>query len=777
MAKKTKEKVEETPVEEKTTEVVEEPKEETPKEETTPVVEAEVKEKKKTKRTYAILIAIIVVLLLAIVGLVIVIVSNKNDKDTNTEEVEQVASTEDNGMYPPKGVKIIDLDSLPGIGGQASLQCYSKDTLDYLNTKAVSAGDEMNCTFGLEVQNSIKVEKIYFDIENGEGLLKQENSYGKEKGIEIEDTRVKTKISKPDSVIEDAAIFTYLVDEDANSENLTIDVSDIVIKTITNDYYKLSDINIVFNTKSDKYYIYKATNDESIYYIAFDTMVNYDHLTYVGEYACENKECEYEYDTNGDYILFYDGGYVAYNVKTKERTYLSKFNSCPELHLVVNGDELVALIVYDNNDRVGYYSLESNKYLMNLSYNNNFLIEDDYIYYFTNNGTGIFYDYNLKELVPTLGMLKRFNETDFYYLLGYEYADVKVYFYDKDGNKLFKGKSFPSEYMGGYTEGKDGNLILFNKGQFKEYDIEGNVVYESKEYKEAFAAGAYIVVVDTDNMLKIVDAREETIVEFEVLPKSYYIHVPISGYYEYDDKDGVYIMVENENVTKEELMKENDYIETDEDYEMYEEEAKGYEYYYIPSTKESGKIATFIGGYAKPVLYLYPTKDNTKVSVTFDDPSLLTTTYPKFKNSWEVTADKNGDLHDKDGKYYYGLYWEEEGSTYVDFREGFYVTKDNAIDFLEEKLSIIGLNDRERNEFIMYWLPILEKNGKNLVYFELTESRDAYNKLNITPQPDSLLRVAIHVKKVDKKTKIKEQQLPTFKRTGFTAVEWGGVIH
>jgi hypothetical protein len=77
----------------------------------------------------------------------------------------------------------------------------------------------------------------------------------------------------------------------------------------------------------------------------------------------------------------------------------------------------------------------------------------------------------------------------------------------------------------------------------------------------------------------------------------------------------------------------------------------------------------------------------------------------------------------------------------------------------------------------MYWLPILEKNGQNLVYFELTEERNAYNKININPVPDSLLRLAIHVKKVDKKVNIKEEKLTTFTRQGFTAVEWGGVNH
>ena len=77
----------------------------------------------------------------------------------------------------------------------------------------------------------------------------------------------------------------------------------------------------------------------------------------------------------------------------------------------------------------------------------------------------------------------------------------------------------------------------------------------------------------------------------------------------------------------------------------------------------------------------------------------------------------------------------------------------------------------------MYWLPILEKNEKSLVYFELTNERQKYNKIKITPKPDSLLRVAIHGKKVNKKTNIKEQKLSKFKRVGYTAVEWGGVIH
>ena len=178
----------------------------------------------------------------------------------------------------------------------------------------------------------------------------------------------------------------------------------------------------------------------------------------------------------------------------------------------------------------------------------------------------------------------------------------------------------------------------------------------------------------------------------------------------------------------------------------------------------------------KPVLYLYP-ETETNVEVKFAKPELLTTTYPKYIDSWNVKVLPNGDMYDQNGKYYYALYWEELSLNKFNFNKGFYVEKDNAIEFLEEKLSIIGLNDKERNEFIMYWLPILEQNKKSLVYFETTESLQKENELIINPKPDSLLRIRMHVKKVNRKIEIKEQELPQFERKGFAAIEWGGIIY
>lgn len=208
-----------------------------------------------------------------------------------------------------------------------------------------------------------------------------------------------------------------------------------------------------------------------------------------------------------------------------------------------------------------------------------------------------------------------------------------------------------------------------------------------------------------------------------------------------------------------------------------EQYGMGVEYYYIPDTGESGRIDNVvIGAFEKPVLYLYPTAP-TEVTVAFAHPELLTTVYPEYRDGWRMFVQNNGTMTEiGKTREYYALYWEERPTEPYEFTEGFYVDK-NYPEFLEEKLSELGLTDREANEFIMYWLPVLEKNGRNLVAFETTESREYANKLQITPMPDSLLRISIHIKKVDSDPGLPEQKLPCFLRKGFTAVEWGGQVH
>ena len=177
----------------------------------------------------------------------------------------------------------------------------------------------------------------------------------------------------------------------------------------------------------------------------------------------------------------------------------------------------------------------------------------------------------------------------------------------------------------------------------------------------------------------------------------------------------------------------------------------------------------------KPLIYLYPEEEK-NVTVKLGYPERLTTTYPKYDNQWNIVAKPNGELVDKNGRTFYGLYWE--GINYIlnDFDDGFVVSGEETSEFLEEKLSILGLTEREANEFIIYWLPKLEENKYNLIRFESIDNINKQMPLEINPAPDTIIRVFMEYKPLDTKVIIKEQNLFSIDRKGFTVVEWGGSL-
>lgn len=178
----------------------------------------------------------------------------------------------------------------------------------------------------------------------------------------------------------------------------------------------------------------------------------------------------------------------------------------------------------------------------------------------------------------------------------------------------------------------------------------------------------------------------------------------------------------------------------------------------------------------KPIIYLYP-EEITNVTVALGYPENTTHTYPKYNEPWKVQAEPNGDLIDlKTGRHYYALYWEGKNIVSApDITEGFVVAGKDTISFLEEKLEQLGLTEREAEEFIVYWLPKLESAPYNLIRFQTLAEQNKNMSLNITPAPQTVIRVMMEYRPLDKEIEIKEQKLPSkLERVGFTVVEWGG---
>ncbi len=539
------------------------------------------------------------------------------------------------------------------------------------------------------------------------------------------------------------------------------------------------------NNEEENKEVKKATYDKEKY-----KHINYLYMTEDGYYCgnkssiCTEKALEIPSETEEidilDYqpyvnkekprfILYRDNGFKLYDTteQTIEELDLTTSSTYYNLHLSEDSTEIIG--VSSGDGLVGaYYNLKLKKNMYVNEYQSISAISDTYLSATKTNDdeddeddeTFLLHVSEEKVEMKATGICK--------FLSVEEYKD-KRYYIEYQGcvggsvatiYSVSKAVIAENKASTDYSFDDNGYLYVLNNNKVEKYNTDGKLLSTSKSYENVMQLIKEFVVYKEDNKVYITDGKTTTkITDWE---DGFYFHSALSGYYdegslvEEEGKDaGIYLVFEYGQFA----------------------EGPGVEYYYNTETKEVKKYdLEYIGGYAKPVLYLYP-EEETEVTVNFEHEESLTTTYPKFQDEWTVTAHPNGDLYDENGNYYYGLYWEENSNHLVDFKEGFYVSKDNAISFLEEKLTIIGLNAKERNEFIMYWLPILEKNEHNLVYFELTEERESFNKLEITPTPDSLLRVAIHVKKIDGPQSIKEQKLTTFERTGFTAVEWGGVSY
>lgn len=546
-------------------------------------------------------------------------------------------------------------------------------------------------------------------------------------------------------------------------------------KTI--DEYEPIDISEPDNKEENngkKFILYKALNEDlEVYYGVDEDIESKEERTKIGEFVCASETCSVMNISNdGNYYAFNDNETITiYNLENN-KIVLKEHNNNSWVSFALNSGKTIGVFIKENNIDSKYVSFINNKMIslgnfeLITVFNNKIaslsVIDNKYLAFFDLD------DESTKLLdINTNKIDKVYKNEKFYINTGYDFImsmitsnesieDVKYKLYntklDSLSSKTYIGNNIQNDvFVMPYKE----EVIFYNKN---DYFVYNPLTKQGREYtlkNEIFSilTTNLFVSKNKDNELILINREDEIL---KVIGEVDYKYIePISGRFEaHGDKPaGIYIVFRKGETSSE----------------------KCFEYYYNETTKGLKKYdLEYCGGYAKPVLYLYPTK-KTKVTVNFEKENMLTTTYPKFINEWNVIAHPNGDLYDTKGNYYYGLYWEEKENHKVNFNEGFYVTKENAIKFLEDKLTTIGLNPRERNEFIMYWLPILEKNEKSLVYFELTEERENYNKIQISPKPDSLLRIAIHVKKVNNEIRIKEQQLPEFKRTGFTAVEWGGV--
>ena len=179
----------------------------------------------------------------------------------------------------------------------------------------------------------------------------------------------------------------------------------------------------------------------------------------------------------------------------------------------------------------------------------------------------------------------------------------------------------------------------------------------------------------------------------------------------------------------------------------------------------------------EPIIYLYPkVKTSVKVLLHFDGK--LDYSYPAYDpilHGWTVTAFPDGHLiNNEDNRSYAHLFWEGTPShANFDMTKGFVVAGSDTIGFLQKILAQMGLQPKEYNDFIVYWLPKMRDNKYNLIHFAGSEY-EAFAHLSVSPTPDSTLRVFMVFTPLQAPVNVTPQTFPSFNRSGFSVIEWGG---
>ncbi len=176
----------------------------------------------------------------------------------------------------------------------------------------------------------------------------------------------------------------------------------------------------------------------------------------------------------------------------------------------------------------------------------------------------------------------------------------------------------------------------------------------------------------------------------------------------------------------------------------------------------------------KPAIYLYPTK-KTSVKVEIHPRGNLLEAdnlYDSSIDGWYVEADTNGSINDSLKYLYY-----EAAIPVNEPKAGYTIEYKDLFKFSRDYVLRLGLNNTEADEFVAFWQKKLPYSPFYFVsHLDLKTIQEIY-PLKITPVPDNLLRVEIYFKPIGEFQKFDSPIYPAVSpRTGFTAVEWGGIL-
>ncbi len=176
----------------------------------------------------------------------------------------------------------------------------------------------------------------------------------------------------------------------------------------------------------------------------------------------------------------------------------------------------------------------------------------------------------------------------------------------------------------------------------------------------------------------------------------------------------------------------------------------------------------------KPNIYLYPESDlYLSVRIRFPLGGEITQSDPEYYGGWDIFVDTEGMINHQ----YSYLFYECDIPDVFQRTEGWIIEQNDLTEFFQSNMEEYGFIEEEIQDFLEYWIPILDAKSYYEIFPQSKEILDQVVRLEFSHQPESILRLSYLINGTDKPgSSLKTPDTIRFTRRGFSVVEWGGIV-
>lgn len=181
----------------------------------------------------------------------------------------------------------------------------------------------------------------------------------------------------------------------------------------------------------------------------------------------------------------------------------------------------------------------------------------------------------------------------------------------------------------------------------------------------------------------------------------------------------------------------------------------------------------------KPVIYLYSEKQES-FQLKIKTAAELKFTYPVYDNEWKGSASPNGTIQ-IDGSDYPYLFWDASlpsENLNPNWHHSDQVEGSNSVAYLENQLTHLGFNEKEKADFITYWGPRMQQMKVVQILWMQDEKINPIASLEITPsfKQNRIYMIFRETNAfIEQTLELKTPALKRINRSGNYLVEWGGI--